>query len=227
MLNEYRLPVNEVFASMQGEGTFTGMPCAFIRLQGCPVGCPWCDTKYTWERKDNRRMPLNTILLKTKGMETDEWCWMTLATLAGILSSERTEHVVVTGGEPCLHDLVPLGDFLERGGYRMQVETSGTVPIRVTNGTFVTVSPKIDMPGGLTLLTESLARADEIKFPVGRDRDVERLERLVLPHAKVEKHRVFLQPISQNEKATALCIRAARAKGWRVSVQVHKFVGVR
>jgi hypothetical protein len=43
------LPVNEFFETVQGEATFTGMPSTFVRLQRCDVGCPWCDTKYTWD----------------------------------------------------------------------------------------------------------------------------------------------------------------------------------
>ena len=47
MNNQY--PVNEIFQSIQGEGYFTGVPAIFVRLQGCPVGCAWCDTQHTWE----------------------------------------------------------------------------------------------------------------------------------------------------------------------------------
>ncbi len=43
-------PINEMFQTLQGEGYFTGVPAIFIRLQGCPVGCSWCDTKHTWEK---------------------------------------------------------------------------------------------------------------------------------------------------------------------------------
>lgn len=44
-------PINEMFQTLQGEGYFTGVPAIFIRLQGCPVGCAWCDTKHTWEKR--------------------------------------------------------------------------------------------------------------------------------------------------------------------------------
>jgi len=221
-----RYPVNEIFFSMQGEGAFTGTPAAFVRMQGCPVGCPWCDTKHTWERKDMKRVAVSTILLKTE-VPTEEWTWFTPEDIARTLSNWRCHHVVITGGEPCAHDLEPLTALLERAGYRAQIETSGTFEIKASRGAYVTVSPKIDMPGGRKVLQSALERADEIKYPVGRDRDVERLTSLILPHTKVPSDRVFLQPLSMSTKATELCINSARAKGWRVSVQTHKVAGVR
>ncbi|EBW9852653.1 7-carboxy-7-deazaguanine synthase QueE, partial [Salmonella enterica subsp. enterica serovar Typhimurium] len=47
-------PINEMFQTLQGEGYFTGVPAIFIRLQGCPVGCAWCDTKHTWDKLSDR-----------------------------------------------------------------------------------------------------------------------------------------------------------------------------
>ncbi len=49
-------PINEMFQTLQGEGYFTGVPAIFIRLQGCPVGCAWCDTKHTWEKLEDREV---------------------------------------------------------------------------------------------------------------------------------------------------------------------------
>ncbi len=77
-------PINEMFQTLQGEGYFTGVPAIFIRLQGCPVGCAWCDTKHTWEKLEDREVSLFSILAKTK--ESDKWgaassedCWLSLA----------------------------------------------------------------------------------------------------------------------------------------------------
>lgn len=77
-------PINEMFQTLQGEGYFTGVPAIFIRLQGCPVGCAWCDTKHTWEKLEDREVSLFSILAKTK--ESDKWggrravktCWLSL-----------------------------------------------------------------------------------------------------------------------------------------------------
>ncbi|MBN0735034.1 7-carboxy-7-deazaguanine synthase QueE, partial [Pseudomonas aeruginosa] len=51
-------PINEMFQTLQGEGYFTGVPAIFIRLQGCPVGCAWCDTKHTWDKLADREVSL-------------------------------------------------------------------------------------------------------------------------------------------------------------------------
>ncbi len=64
-------PINEMFQTLQGEGCFTGVPAIFIRLQGCPVGCAWCDTKHTWDKLADREVSLFSILAKTK--ESDKW----------------------------------------------------------------------------------------------------------------------------------------------------------
>lgn len=81
-------PINEMFQTLQGEGYFTGVPAIFIRLQGCPVGCAWCDTKHTWDKLADREVSLFSILAKTK--ESDKWgrevqkiCWRSLAVRAG------------------------------------------------------------------------------------------------------------------------------------------------
>jgi len=55
-------PINEMFQTLQGEGYFTGVPAIFIRLQGCPVGCAWCDTKHTWDKLADREVSLFSIL---------------------------------------------------------------------------------------------------------------------------------------------------------------------
>lgn len=81
----------------------------------------------------------------------------------------------------------------------------------------MTVSPKCGMPGRRSVLGEALRRANEIKHPVGKPADIQNL--LSLP--------IWLQPFSQGREATELCIREATARNWRVSIQTHKFIGVR
>lgn len=221
-----RYPINEIFQTLQGEGYFTGVPAIFIRLQGCPVGCSWCDTKHTWAKEAVREADIQQVLLKNSA--SDIWCYATSQQLLETLQQQgyTARHVVITGGEPCIYDLIPLTERLEQKGYRCQIETSGTYDVHCSSQTWVTVSPKIDMRGKLPVLPQALRRADEIKHPVGRERDIAALD-LLLASLQDEKQRVIaLQPISQKEDATTLCIETCIARNWRLSMQSHKYLNI-
>ena len=71
MNSMFRYKINEVFESIQGEGAHTGTPAIFVRLQGCPVGCSWCDTKHTWEVEPDKLLPIKDVMAQTR--ETDNW----------------------------------------------------------------------------------------------------------------------------------------------------------
>jgi 7-carboxy-7-deazaguanine synthase len=218
------LPVNEVFATVQGEAAFTGTPATFVRLQGCPVGCPWCDTKHTWDVATAMRRSL-AVMQDKSALPTAEYADVSVSDLVTAVEAMQPRHVVLTGGEPCLYDLTALSERLIAGGRRVQVETSGTELVRVAPGAWVTVSPKLGMPGGRALRQDALERANEVKLPIGRLADYAALRPLLAtlaPHVLV-----WLQPLSQSPKATALCVALATAYGHRVSVQVHKYLGVR
>lgn len=220
-----RYPVNEIFQTLQGEATFTGTPSVFVRLQGCDVGCPWCDTKHTWSTSDLLATSVHAMLDKQSDGET--FAYMAVDVLvAHLLGAFTARHIVITGGEPCVHDLRPLTSALIDAGCAVQVETSGTEPILVAPETWVTVSPKIGMPGGKQVRLDAIERANEIKHPVGKAIDVERLQDLLVA-APRHPPIVWLQPLSQSQKATGVCIDEATENGWRVSLQTHKFAGVR
>lgn len=217
-----RYPVNEVFVTLQGEATFTGTPATFVRLQGCPVGCGWCDTKHTWEQREDDWVEAAEMLAKQG--DSHVWSWLDVEQVVQLCAP--VHHVVLTGGEPCLHNLQPLTAGLVCAGHRVQVETSGTHAVQVHPSTWVTVSPKVAMPGGYAVLAAAMERADEIKMPVGKATDVDHLLQL-LQGLNGRARPVYLQPLSQSTKATELCVAAATAHRWRVSVQVHKYLGLR
>lgn len=216
--------VNEVFETFQGEAYYTGTPAIFVRLQGCDVGCPWCDTKHTWAVDALDEVSPAAMLAKVE--DSPRHAMMTAGRIAEMLSDMASRHVVITGGEPAYWPLYGLAQILLDGGRTVQIETSGTEPIDVPDRTWITVSPKIGMPGGKVVRPDVMARADEIKMPVGKPADVEKLDRL-LAEAPPSTRLIWLQPLSQSEKATALCMEVARERGWRVSLQTHKFLGVR
>ncbi len=118
-----KLRVAEIFASIQGEGRWAGTPSTFIRVSGCNLRCSWCDTPYaSWE-------PEGPVL------GTDE--------ILAQLASFRTQHVVLTGGEPLLFDaIVTLAEELKSQGKTITIETAGTV-YRDLPCDLMSVSPKL------------------------------------------------------------------------------------
>lgn len=219
-------PINEMFQTLQGEGVFTGVPALFVRLQGCPVGCSWCDTKHTWEKEDEKKVPLGDIPIKTQ--ESDAWGNATVDEILALFQQQgySAKHVVITGGEPCLYDLRPLTEGLEHAGFNCQIETSGTHDVLCSEKTWVTLSPKIGMRGGFSVLADAINRANEIKHPVGREKDIDALDALLMLRTLQPAPIVALQPISCKDAATKLCIETCIKRNWRFSMQTHKYLNI-
>ncbi|MFM4822377.1 7-carboxy-7-deazaguanine synthase QueE [Aeromonas hydrophila] len=219
-------PINEIFQTIQGEGVFTGLPAIFVRLQGCPVGCPWCDTRHTWVVDPAREVGIEAVLDCSN--ESDGWSKMSTEQI--LVSFQQlgyqARHVVITGGEPCLYDLQDLSAALIEAGYQVQIETSGTSEILTHEQTWVTVSPKINMKGGLPVLVSALERANEIKHPVATERHVEELDALLATARLRENVVIALQPISQKPRATQLAMATCIARNWRLSIQTHKYLDI-
>ncbi|WP_330540128.1 7-carboxy-7-deazaguanine synthase QueE [Aeromonas hydrophila] len=219
-------PINEIFQTIQGEGVFTGLPAIFVRLQGCPVGCPWCDTRHTWVVDPAREVGVQAVLDCSN--ESDGWSKMSTEQILASLQQlgYQARHVVITGGEPCLYDLQDLSAALIEAGYQVQIETSGTSEIQTHEQTWVTVSPKINMKGGLPVLVSALERANEIKHPVATERHVEELDALLATASLRENVVIALQPISQKPRATQLAMATCIARNWRLSIQTHKYLDI-
>lgn len=218
--------VNELFQTIQGEGVFTGVPAIFVRLQGCDVGCAWCDTKHTWQIDPAKQSQL--ILLTDKSNESERWA---LASSKQIVDEIKrlgytANLVVITGGEPCMFDLRELTHVLHEFGFKTQIETSGTYPVLVDAQTWVTVSPKVNMRAKKEVLLSALERANEIKHPIGTEKDIDQLDALLHPLKSLQDKTISLQPISQKPKATALCMQTCIERNWRLSVQVHKYLQI-
>ena len=223
-MNSYK--INEVFESLQGEGSYTGLPSIFVRLQGCPVGCPWCDTKHTWTVDPEFQVTSDMVMAETS--ESNRWFEHSTEQLLKLFADNGyvAKHIVLTGGEPCLYDLTEITASLISKGYSVQIETSGTYEILVHPDTWVTVSPKVNMPGGREVLVSAMRRANEIKHPVAMQKHIEELDQVLsLLDDKVVPN-VYLQPISQQKLATELAIKTCIARNWRLSLQTHKFIGI-
>jgi len=217
--------INELFETIQGEGSFTGQPSIFIRLQGCPVACSWCDTKHTWAINLDDQISTSNMLNKTQ--ESDHWSELSVDDILQVIIQEgyQAKHIVITGGEPAMVDLTPLCLGLEEQGYSCQIETSGTFEILTSKKCWVTVSPKVNMKGGYKILSSAMHRANEIKHPIATEQHVDDLKALLDEHQIVDTQ-VYLQPISQKKRATELAIRTCIENDWRLSVQVHKYLGI-
>ena len=104
-----KLPVMEQFLTLQGEGYHTGRSAIFIRLGGCDVGCVWCDVKESWDESKHPSIEVSKIMER--------------------ISSYATDFVVITGGEPTLHNLNPLIKALKDDQKYIAIETAGTNPL--------------------------------------------------------------------------------------------------
>ena len=220
------LKVNEVFESLQGEGSFTGVPSIFVRLQGCPVGCPWCDTKHTWHISLDKESSSNEVM--SQNYESEEWFSSSTEGLFSLFSEQAylAKHIVLTGGEPCMYDLTEFTTIAHQRGYSTQIETSGTFEILTSKDTWVTVSPKVNMPGGFKMRPDALSRANEIKHPVAMQKHIDELDSIIESMDRLALPLIYLQPISQQKRATDLAVKTCIQRNWRLSLQMHKFIGL-
>jgi 7-carboxy-7-deazaguanine synthase len=195
------LPVMEQFYTLQGEGVHQGKAAYFIRLGGCDVGCVWCDVKESW---DSEKHP--------------QWNVETLADQAAQFPGEI---VVITGGEPLLHDLGPLTEALKKKGKRLHIETSGSSPLS-GNWDWITLSPKkFKAP-----LHEVLPAAHELKVVVYNTSDFEWAEQFKKEVSSSCK--LYLQPEwTRADKVSPLIIDYIKDHPeWQLSLQIHKYINV-
>jgi len=195
------LPVMEQFYTIQGEGFNTGRAAYFIRLGGCDVGCVWCDVKESWDADAHPRQAV--------------------ADLVAAASEYPGRHVVITGGEPLMHNCLPLTKALQEAGFKTWIETSGAHPLS-GNWDWICVSPKkFKAP-----LPEVLAHADELKIIVFNESDFKWAEE----HAALvpATTRLYLQPEwSRAARMTPALIDYVKANPrWQVSLQTHKYLDI-
>jgi 7-carboxy-7-deazaguanine synthase len=195
------LPVMEHFYTLQGEGFHQGRAAYFIRLGGCDVGCVWCDVKDSWDAEKHPKYE------------------------AGSMKSEvektSAEIVVITGGEPLMHNLDELTKELQSAGLKTHIETSGAHPLS-GSWDWICLSPKkFKAP-----LPEILPAANELKIVVFNKSDFDWAEKYA---AFVNSNcKLFLQPEwDKAAEVTPLIIEYIKANPkWELSLQIHKYINV-
>lgn len=195
------LPVMEAFYTVQGEGLFSGQAAYFIRLGGCDVGCSWCDVKESWDINAHPKLSIDRIVAEA--------------------ARYPARIVVVTGGEPLMHDLGPLTKALRSAGFRTHIETSGTHPL---SGEWhhICFSPKkfkAPLPGIYPV-------AHELKVVVLNKHDLQWAQEHAMEVSP--ECALFLQPEwSKRETAIPLVVEHVMSHpGWRISLQTHKYLNI-
>jgi 7-carboxy-7-deazaguanine synthase len=216
-----KFKVNEIFKSVQGESSYAGLNCAFVRLSGCNLRCSYCDTQYAY--KYGRYMTAGEIIERVDRLDP---------------------HIVeLTGGEPLLQKnarllIDSLADYVESRSSlrpnavapRLLIETSGSLPIEGINPKAVIIMDIKTPSSGCAAMMERenlkhIRPVDEIKFVIGDRADYEYCKKIIFENSLVERCGVLLSAVYGR-------IKPEKIIGWmlkdridaRFQLQMHKHV---
>ncbi len=228
------LSVHSIFYTIQGEGPFCGTPCVFVRLAGCNLQCPGCDTDYTSGRRDSNALEITDLVSQE------------FANHRFSPGAREPLLVVITGGEPFRQPIGPLLNHLVRSGFFVQIETNGTLPppknvsfnqnITSRHGIYLVVSPKTGRVN-----PQTAAEAFCYKYVMGAG-SVDKHDGLpikVLDNGTAEMkvaraprtRLIYLQPedsydAEKNKANVKACIESCFLHGYIFQLQVHKLIGL-
>ena len=203
------IKVNEIFFSIQGESTFVGKPCIFIRLTGCNLRCVWCDSEYAFY--DGKEMTINEILKK--------------------IQQYNCNLVEVTGGEPLMQEnCITLINLLLQNGYEVMLETGGSLSVSNVPDPVIKI---IDFkcPGSkmeknnLWSILDELTPKDEIKFVIADREDFEWAIEKVTEFQLTDKRPVLFSPVygeMEYEKLSKWILKSNLPI--RFQIQLHKHI---
>ena len=216
------LRIAEIFASIQGEGAWIGVPSTFVRVSGCNLRCVWCDTPYASWAPEGASMTVEQVLRAVADLDPRD--------------------VVLTGGEPMLFEaIVPLSLTLKQMGYRITVETAGTVD-RPVACDLMSISPKLahSTPPGewqarherdrwnpSVVLALMSRYYHQLKFVVGDsvEADVLQIEAILEELGSPEARQVMLMPEGTDSESlirrAKTLIPVCLSRGWRLAPRLH------
>lgn len=194
-------PIVETFHSVQGEGYWTGVNAFFIRLGGCDVHCPWCDTKHSWNPSRHPQTSTEELVIQAQAVDPNI--------------------VIITGGEPLMHDLFPLTTALKNAGMQVHLETSGAHSF---SGDFdwVTFSPKQFKAPHDSIYSQT----NELKVVVTNEYDLKWAEQqsALIPETAL----CYLQPEWSTPASKDLIFNyVLQHSQWLISLQTHKLLQIR
>lgn len=198
--NECSMQVNEIFNSFQGEGKYVGVPATFLRLSGCNLNCSFCDTDFS----NSEDLPVG--LIKNIIVENME--------------KHKTDILVITGGEPLLQ-YDELKQLLGQLNCKVQIETNGTIVKVPLNADYI-ISPKQN----IEQVFKFYKNYDKayFKFIIQNGFDLHSIKQLLKKY-NYDKT-VWLQPeYSQAEEITSLILSKNLDFNYRISGQLHKYLG--
>jgi len=224
----HRLKVVNIFQTVQGEGPYAGMAAVFVRLHGCNLRCWFCDTEFS--NPKDPEMDVEDIVAAVDLAADDTH------------SMFRTKLVVVTGGEPLRQNLSLFFHALLSRGYRVQVETAGTLWNKELEdwsliGVKYVVSPKtpsinLAIPvSAFKYVVQATGFDPNDGLPAMSTQNQVQYARLYRPPADFPRERIFLSPMDEQDEKLNAANRAyvawaARRFGYRAGLQLHKFFGV-
>ncbi len=203
------LKVTELFYSIQGESSYLGYPCSFVRLSGCNLRCRYCDTTYAYT--------------EGKNYELEE--------IMRFIHSHKTKLVTITGGEPLLQEgVIPLADGLLKKGYTVLIETNGSLPIALLPRGVIRVMD-IKCPGsGMTNFMyweniHDLQPIDEVKFVISDRYDYQWAKNIITKYQLLKRCQVLFSPVFEQLDLRTLAEWILTDElEVRLQPQLHKFI---
>jgi 7-carboxy-7-deazaguanine synthase len=219
------MQITEIYKSLQGESTYAGLACVFVRLTGCNLRCTWCDSEYTFQ--GGRKMTVEDVCGEVRR----------LSPAAGL--------VEITGGEPLLQEreVIPLMQQLIEDGYTVLLETSGERPLECVPASVVKIvdvkCPDSGEEGTFRLKNlEALSPCDEVKFVLSSRADYEFARDFALRHKLAERVNAILfspafrKDASGTRDSSHCLLDPQELAEWmltdnvaaRLGLQLHKFI---